>query len=352
MRIVVTGATGNVGTALVRRLASDSAVTEIVGIARRTPGVAAAGVIWRRADVSRDTLTDLFRGADAVVHLAWEIQPSHDPTRLWRTNVLGSLRVFRAACAADVPTVVHASSVGVYSPGPSDRPVDEGWPRMGVPSCLYAVHKAEVERHLDRIEEAEPGLRVVRMRPGLTFAADAAAGIGRLFAGPLIPRWLLRRGPFLLPDISGMRLQAVHSDDVAEAYRLAATGDIAGAVNVAAEPVLDLETMARAVGARTVRVPRRVARAAMAATWRARLQPTPPGWLDMGLEVPWMDTTRARSELGWVPARSSIDAFAELVAAMGKGRGAPTPALRAGRLRSSPPSAARRDDHRKRRETA
>lgn len=340
MRIAITGATGNVGTALMTALAADPSVTSIVAIARRAPTDVRRRARWVPADVARDPLERHFENADAVVHLAWEIQPSHDPARLWRTNVLGSSRVFAAAEAAGVPAVVHASSVGVYSPGPDRRPVREDWPRLGVPTCLYAVHKAEVERRLDVLEQRAPRMRVVRMRPALTFSGRAASGIQRLFAGPLLPRWLLRRGPFVVPDIAGLRLQAVHSDDVARAYVRAITEDVRGAFNIAAEPVLDMDTTARALGARRLPVQPAVARAVMAATWRMRTQPTPPGWLDMGLGVPVMDTTRARTELGWEPAHASTAALTELVHGMGHGRAGPTPALRPGRRRESPPGPA------------
>ena len=68
-------------------------------------------------------------------------------------------------------------------------------------------------------------------------------------------------------------------------------------------------------------------RAAAALTWRARLQPTPPGWLDMGLAVPVMDTSRARRELGWEAQKSAIEALSELVDGLRDGAGFPTPPL-------------------------
>ena len=103
-------------------------------------------------------------------------------------------------------------------------------------------------------------MRVVRMRPALCFKRNAASGVRRLFVGPLPPRALMR--PSRIPvvaDIPGLRFQAVHTDDVAEAYRLALTSDVQGPINVAAEPVLDGATLADALGARTVRVPPGVA---------------------------------------------------------------------------------------------
>jgi UDP-glucose 4-epimerase len=75
VRVAVTGATGNVGTSVLAALALDFAVTSIVGIAGRVPTLTLAKVEWRSADVVRDDLVPLFRGADAVVHLTWILQP-------------------------------------------------------------------------------------------------------------------------------------------------------------------------------------------------------------------------------------------------------------------------------------
>jgi UDP-glucose 4-epimerase len=336
MRIIVTGATGNVGTSVTAALAADPRVQEIVGIARRRPGLERPRTTWVEADVARAPLTDLFRGADAVIHLAWLIQPSRDEPVTRAVNVDGSRRVFEAAAAGGVRALVYASSVGAYSPGPKDRAVDESWPTEGTPSSFYARHKAATERLLDAIETAHPELRVVRLRPALIFKREAASGVRRLFAGPLlpsplVPSPLLRQRLPIVPLPAGIRVQAVHTDDVAEAYRLAATEDRArGAYNVAADPVLDASTLGKALGGRSVSLPVRAVRAAALLSWRARLQPTPPGWLDMGMAVPIMDSGRIRSELGWAPRHRADEALLELLEGMHDRAGAPTPPLDAG----------------------
>lgn len=328
MRVVVTGATGNVGTSVLHALADDERVTSILGIARRRPPVDWAKTTWAQADVAHSDLVPIFRGARAVIHLAWLIQPSRDEATTRRVNVEGSQRVFDAVAAAGVPSLVYASSVGAYSRGPKDRAVDESWPTDGIPSSFYSRHKVAVERALDSFERDHPDVRVVRLRPGLIFKREAASGIRRLFAGPLLPSPLVRPGLIpLVPDIPRLRFQAVHSLDVGEAYRLAATGDARGAFNVAAEPVLDPPELARLLHAHLVPVPAGGVRAAAALSWRLRLQPTPPGWLDMALGVPIMDTARAREQLGWLPRHSAGDALLELLAGMRDRAGARTPPL-------------------------
>ena len=329
MRVVVVGATGNVGSALVRALSADERVTSVVGLARRLPRLELPKVEWVARDVARDSLAPTLDGVDAVVHLAWAIQPSRDLAALWRTNVAGSQRVFDAAGEAGVGALVHASSVGAYSPGPKDREVDESWPTSGIQSSFYSRHKAEVERRLDRFEAEHADVRVVRLRPALTFNRTAASEQKRLFAGRLVPRFLANpRLVPVFPQVERLRFQAVHTDDVAEAYRLAVTGDARGAFNVASHPVLDSERLARLLEARLVRVPQSAVRRALEVTWRLRLQPSPPGWADIALESPLLDTARARDELGWSPRWSSEDAIRELLAGVREGAGEPTPALR------------------------
>jgi nucleoside-diphosphate-sugar epimerase len=329
MRVVVTGATGNVGTAVLRALTADPAIDEITGIARRRPAAPPSGVEIHAADVASADLEPLLRGADAVVHLAWLIQPSRDERVTAAVNVDGSRRVFEAAARAGVGTVIHASSIGAYAPGPKDERVDEAWPSTGIPSSFYSRHKAAVERILDRFEERHADMRVVRLRPALIFQRRAASEIRRLFAGPLLPGALLRPGLIpLLPLPDRLRVQAVHADDVAQAYRLALTReDARGAYNVAAEPVLGPQELAQALGARRVPAPGALLRLGAAATWRARLQPTPEGWADLGLGVPLMSVQRIREELGWVARRTSVEALQDLLAGMRRGEGWGTPPL-------------------------
>src|SRR3954451_98332 len=328
MRIVVVGATGNIGTSTLRALATDSRVDSILGIARRRPALEVTKVEWATADVRSADLTTFFSGADAVIHLAWLIQPSRNEAETESVNVAGSERVFGAVADAGVPRLVYASSVGTYSPGPKDRLVDETHPTDGIESSFYSRHKAAVERILDRFEAASPSVSVARLRPALIFKGDAASEIRRLFAGPFLPRALIRRSLIpLIPSVRGLRFQAVHSLDVGAAFSEAALRGAAGAFNLASEPVLDPHRIGRLLAARPVTVPRRVLRRITSLTWHLRLQPTPPGWLDLALAVPLMSSERARQELDWEPRRCADEALLELLDGLRVGRGLSTPPL-------------------------
>jgi UDP-glucose 4-epimerase len=334
VRVVVVGASGNVGTSVLRSLAGEPSVESVLGVARRLPRERFAKTEWAAADVSQDDLEPLFHGADCVVHLAWLIQPSRDQQHLWRTNVLGSRRVFSAIVAAGVPSLVYASSVGTYSAGPKDRPVDESWPVDGIQTNTYARQKAIVERELDLLELERPELRVVRMRPSFIFKREAGAGVRRLFLGPFVPNPVVR--PALIPVVPEhprFRFQALHSHDAGEAYRLAIVGDARGAFNLAADPVLDGPQLGRLLGARPVRVPPRLFRAFVEATWRLRLQPVEGSWVDLAYGVPLLDATRARTELGWQPAWTADRALLDLMGGIADSAGLDTPPLTPDRSR-------------------
>jgi len=328
MRVVVVGATGNIGTSLLRSLADEEKVESVLGLARRLPNLTMPKVEWASADVTKDDLAPHFEGADAVVSLHWLIQPSRDLNKQWMVNVEGNSRLMRAVEEAGVPALVYSSSVGVYSPGPKDRAVDESWPREGIPTSYYARHKAEVERRLDRFEGENPDVRIVRIRPALVFKKEAAQGIRRLFGGPFVPTILARPSLInLIPEMENLRGQVVHSYDVGDAFRQALLRDVRGAFNVAAEPVLDAHEVGRILNARPLPVPARAARAGVELSWRLRLQPVTPGWLDMALNVPVMDTTRAHTELGWTPQRSAEDALLDLLEGLRTGADLDTPPL-------------------------
>jgi len=338
MRIVVVGATGNVGTAVLRRLAAEhgrGAPVEIVGVARRLPDHRTepyAAALWHAVDVGApdavERLAAVFQGSDAVVHLAWALQPTHDIPAQYRTNVTGTANVLEAVARAGVPQVVVASSVGTYRGVDVDgkrTPVDEDWPATGIPTATYSIHKAENEAALDRFAARHPDVVVTRLRPGLVFQRAAAAELRGLFLGHLVPmsivrwiRWAVL--PLPLPFV----FQAVHADDLADAYWRAIDRRAGGAFNIAAAPVLNPPRMARAFGMLgAVRAPMWLLRGIVTLTWRLRLQPTDAGWVDIAAQVPVMRVDRARTVLGWEARHTSEDALRELVAGFADGADVP-----------------------------
>ena len=320
-RIVVTGASGNVGTGVLRTLARQLPHAEVVGVCRRPPtqGSAYERVRWHAVDLSLPDaaarLAPAMEGADVVVHLALAVQPVRDADYLYRANVLGSQAVLAAMTSAGVQRLVYASSLGIYAPG-ATAPVTEAWPDTGQEASTYSRNKVIVERILDQFELEHPETVVSRFRPTVVVQRDAAWLIRTLYLGPLVPRLALEalRARLLpiLPLPTGIALQFVHADDVGDAVVRMIERRVRGSYNIAAD-VLDTDAVAGLVGARPVGVSPGVVRRVVVALNRARVIALTPGWYDVATETPLMDTTKAHDELGWTPTRSSTESAGELI---------------------------------------
>lgn len=346
MRVAIVGASGNVGTALLRRFADDSTVTSVVGLARRPPPVAAIAAqdlpapydvaTWVGFDLAAEeshdavvgALAAAIAGADAVVHLAWARGPSHDPAALRRTNVLGARRVSDAVLLAGVPHLVVASAGAVYAPALDDVPRTESWPTDGVRSSSFSLHKVAVERILDDLEYLHPALAVARVRSAWVAQRVAGHQLARRHLGLLSP--LARRASGReVPWPRGLRVQAVHADDVAAAYREIVVRRQTGAFNLAAPDLVRDADVAALTGSERVRdLPPALVRAATSAAWRARLTPASGEWIDLARAMPVLDPARAHRLLGWAPQHSSAAALRELLVGMRAGAGTASPPLR------------------------
>ena len=278
------------------------------------------------------------------MHLAWLIQPSRDATALEAVNVHGSAARVRGGRGGGrrARSSTRRRSAPTRPGRPTGERVDESWPTDGMPSSFYARHKAQAERRARRDRGDAPGLRVVRLRPGLIFKREAASGDPPAVRRPAAPGAAREPAPAArrCRCRAGLRVQAVHGADVAEAYRLAVTDERrprrlqrrrrAGARR-------GRRSAARS-SARPVALPPGAVRALTDADAGAcTLQPTPAGLARHGAAASrCMDAARIRSELGWEP-RHERDRRAA-----GAARGAARRRRRARPRRSPPAPAARR----------
>lgn len=334
MRIVVTGASGNVGTALLRRL-TRLGVHDVAGVVRRPPPPVGVyeQVRWHSLDLADDSAAEELRpildGADAVVHLAWGFQPTRNIDYLHRIGVGGTAAVLEAAHATSAGQLLHMSSVGTYAAGRYGQRVDESWPTSGIPSSPYSRHKSEAEALLDDYESrhGDDGVPITRMRPGFIVQRAAASGLMRYALPGYLPMLAVPMLP-VLPVDRALCIPLVHADDVAAAFVSALERKATGPFNLAAEPPLTREGVAKAMHAMPIHVPSGLLGALVELSWRVRLQPIDRGWLDMAFTVPLLNCARAGAELGWRPRWSSVAALSDILTGVAQQAHTDSPPLR------------------------
>jgi nucleoside-diphosphate-sugar epimerase len=266
-------------------------------------------VAYRRGDVlDRGSLAALFDGADVAVHLAFAIFGGHEETR--RVNLEGSRNVFEAAARAGVRRLVYASSVaayGFYQDNP--QPLTEEVPARGSAGFYYSAQKAELETVLSEVL-AGSELDAYVFRPCVVAGPRAPMLVRQIVdsarLGDPLPR--LRRGfarlPLvkpLLPDF-GVPIQLVHHDDVARAMAAAVAGEgPAGAYNLCGDGTIGMADIARAIGWRSVPVPRPAVGVGAAAARRFAFLSAKLEWAEALRTPVLMDAGKARRELAWEP---------------------------------------------------
>ena len=318
LTVAVTGPTGTFGLALMRLLQKDPQVDRVIGIARRPFDPAPRGwtkMEYRRGDIrDADALRTAFDGADVVVHLAFLILGGgREKTR--SINIDGTLNAFRMAAAVGAKRFVYASSVAAYG-FHRGNPVGmtEDWATRPAERLFYAQEKAELEHLLQQEAETHPRTGLYLLRPPIVLGPDAVGAKVTIPAqlAPLLRGvgGMLRRLPGLPALVPDLPFQVIHQDDVAEALRLCVLGAAApGAYNIAADDVITGVDVARELGLRAVPVPGGPVAAVARAVVKLPYLPSGAQWVEAMSHPAIMDTTKAKTELGWTPRHSAIESL-------------------------------------------
>jgi nucleoside-diphosphate-sugar epimerase len=324
LRVAVTGPTGTFGHGLLPLLQHDDRIGEVVGIARRPFDPQAEGwskMSYRQGDVRDETaLRKAFEGADVVVHLAFLIAGgSEDTTRA--INVEGTLNAFRAASAVGVRRFVYASSIAAYG-FHRDNPVGmtEEWPVRPAERLFYAQEKAELEELLARETKQHPTLDLYVLRPPIVVGPHALGGKLPGRAGKLVENLLLRRSPIPLPVVvPDLPVQLIHEEDVGTALlQCVVAAGPPGAYNIAGDGVPTVPELVRAAGLRpVVRLPARQAHGVARRVASLPGLPSYAQWVEALATPAVMDTSKARTQLGWHPRWSGLDAWRDTLTGAG-----------------------------------
>jgi dihydroflavonol-4-reductase len=217
MSILVTGANGFVGAAIVRALIADG--ESVVALARQTSDLRnldALPVAVRFGDLlDPGSLRSAMRGCQHVIHAAADYRLwSPDPRKMYRTNVDGSVNVVDAALAEGIVRMVYTSSVAVLGIREDRIPGDEETP-VAIEDMIghYKRSKFLAEQAV-RVRAAETGMRVVIVNP------STPIGPGDIKPTPT-GRIIVDAATGKMPAYVDTGLNVVHVDDVARGHLLA-----------------------------------------------------------------------------------------------------------------------------------
>ena len=291
MRVLVTGASGDFGRDVARRLLARGA--DVVAFARRPPKDPRVEPV--AGDIKDlHSLTKAMQGADVVVHFAWALEPLPTEEENRAVNIGGTQNVLDAMARTGCERLIFSSSVMAYG-SHADNPdfLKEDDPLRPTPRIYYAAQKAEVESMI-----AEAGVAATISRPAIALGHDTVSYAGRLFGMPL------------LAAVRGVqtRWQLIHTDDVARFHAEACFTDRTGVVNLAAPGVMSSKELAAELHRAVVTLPRRVMESALRFSWEHDLLNIEPETLDGLVWPPVVDTTRLAEEWGFTCGWSGAEA--------------------------------------------
>ncbi|MFM7244854.1 MAG: NAD-dependent epimerase/dehydratase family protein [Planctomycetaceae bacterium] len=308
-RLAITGSSGLYGRAVIAELRRTLPEARVLGIDLRPADGDEPDAFWRGSitDVGFAAAVTAF-APDAILHLAFAVQPGRDAAAMRAANIDGTRAVLDVAARLSPSRLLVASSATVYGAWPDNPPAcDESAAVRPLPGYYYSAHKGVVERMVAEFAAVRPEIAVSLTRPAIICGRGVRNFLADYFLGV----------PFLcLADGRDTPLQFVHPSDLARATVAILAASARGPFNVAPGDAVTHRQIAAALGVPAVPMPFALMAAVGRLWWTLRLPwlATPPGLVGY-VRHPWvMSSRRLETELGFTFAHTSAAAFAELVA--------------------------------------
>ncbi len=305
-RVLITGADGFLGRSILSALAVSGECALLVAQdlrevpqERRLPGV-----IYEQQDVREPGVLEALKhhAIDTVVHLAAIVTPPPGSTRdfEYSVDVLGTQNLLQACVNAHVKHLLVSSSGAAYGYHP-DSPdwLVETDPLRGNVVFAYSHHKRLVEESLALYRTVQPGLRQTVFRIGTILGEQVDNQITALFEKRRLIAIQGSDSPFVF----------VWDEDVTGAFLHALRGGLDGVYNLAGDGALTVHELASLLGKKTRSFPAPLLQAALWLGSRLGISRYGPEQLDFLRYRPVLSNRRLKEKLGYVPSKTSREAF-------------------------------------------
>ena len=285
-RVAVTGAAGYIGGRLVQRLEQDDSVESVLALDVSPESTRYSDKVESiRQDIT-EPFSSLFseHQIDAVVHLAYVLNPGHRRSAGRRVNVTGTEHVLDACASAEVSHVLYLSSTSVYGAHP-DNPefLTEDDPVRPIRGFQYSEDKAAAEAVLRAYAAAHPSVGITVLRSCPVMGPNADNFIANAFRKPVLPSVGAADPP----------MQLLHEDDLIDVLTRCLERRPVGTYNVAGEGTIRWSEMASIINTPLLRLPAFVLYPLTSVCWHLRLQSDSPA---AGLNFVRYRWTRQRTE--------------------------------------------------------
>ncbi|MBN2025941.1 MAG: NAD-dependent epimerase/dehydratase family protein [Actinobacteria bacterium] len=301
--VAVTGCSGYIGSRLLRFMDESEKVSRIIGVDLNPPRYETPKMDFHRLDVRDPSLVNLFTLNDVatVVHLAFIVNPLHDDDLMHDIDVGGTRNVLAATAACVARHLVIASSTtafGAHHDNP-DWLTEKDQPRLQR-QYTYAADKFENEMIVRVFKEENPHVKVAVVRPCIVYGPNV---------DNYLSRFILRLPFFPAVGDTGMQMQFVHEDDVAEVFMRILEKEAEGYFHACGEGTISVGEIAGMAGKPIVPLPAKLIYPVIDLLWKlhAPLIEGPSGMLDF-LRYRWTASDElTREELGLGPRMHSRD---------------------------------------------
>ncbi len=302
-KILITGAAGDVGSALLRELAqAEGSAYEVVATDLRAPRDLPAAIRFVPLDVRGEDPDRVFgdERPDVVIHLASIVSPT---TREFAhaVDVVGSRNVLTACHAHGVRRLVVTSSGAAYGyHAENANPLVESDPIRGNPEFAYSDHKRRVEEMLAQARIDAPELEQVVLRVGTVLGAGLENQITALFHKPRLLALQGCESPFVF----------IWTRDLARILKRAIQDGPAGIFNVAGDGALGVSELSQALNKPVLRLPVWLLKLALAIAHPLKLSRYGPSQVRFLQYRPVLDNGALKAQFGYVPDLTSAEVFA------------------------------------------